>query len=70
MEPNSLKGSGIQMVHSIVIKFGSYITDHHHITYSIDFGELKINSFFYKSTKNNSYILQLMVSNYKNNASV
>ena len=56
MESNSLKCSSIQMVHSIKLKFGMYIIDHHP-TYCVDFGELGIN-IFCKGQKNNSYTLQ------------
>ena len=45
LEPNSLKCSSIQMVHSIELKFGMYIIGHRP-TYSIDFDEFRINSFF------------------------
>ena len=70
MESNSSKCSSIQMVHSIELKFSMYIIGHR-LTYCIDFAELKINSFFfYNSTKNNSYALQPVESNYKKYASV
>ena len=45
MESNSLKCSSIQMVHSIELKFGMYITSHRR-TNPIDFGEYRMNSFF------------------------
>ena len=69
MKSNSLKGSSIQTVHSVEFKFGMYIIDLWP-TYCVDFSEFRINSFFYKSTKNDSYALQKIDSNYKNYASV
>ena len=69
MELNSLKGSSIQTVHSIELKFGMYIVDHCP-TYCNNFGGFTINSFFYRSTKKNSYTLQSMESSCKNYASV
>ena len=39
-----------------------YITCHHQ-TNPIDFGEYRMNSFFYRSTKKNSYTLRPMESN-------
>ena len=45
MESNSLKSSSIQMVHSIELKFGMYITGHRR-TSPVDFGEYWMNSFF------------------------
>ena len=55
MESNSLKGSSIQTVHSIVLKFDLYVTEHH-LTYSIDFSKFKINSFLQKYKKEFLYI--------------
>ena len=69
MESNSFKCSSVQMVHSIKLKFGMYIVGHRP-TYCVEFGEFRINSFFYRSTKKNFYTLQPMESNYKKYASV
>ena len=49
------------MVNSIALRFGMYIIDHGPRK-PIDFGEC--TSVFYWSTKNNSYTLQYIVSNY------
>ena len=62
MEPNSLKCSSIQTVPSIELKFGMYIIVHR-LIYCVDFGEFRINSFFYRSTKMYSYTLRPMESN-------
>ena len=40
------------------VQIGKQIVVHYSIYY-IDFGEFKINSFFYKGAKKNSYALQL-----------
>ena len=56
------------MLHSIELKFGMYIISHC-LTYCVEFGEFRINSFFYRSTKKNSHTLQPMESNYKEYAS-
>ena len=69
MESNSLNCSSIQTVHSIEFKFRTYIIGYRS-TYCVDFGEFRINNFFYRSTKKNSYTLQLVESNYKMYASV
>ena len=53
----------VYMVHSIEFKFGMYNTGHRQ-TNPIDFVEYRMNSFFYKSTKKNSYTLCPMESNY------
>ena len=45
MESNSLKCSSIQIVHSIELKFGMYITGHRR-TNPINFGEYPMNRFF------------------------
>ena len=45
MEPNSLKCSSIQTMHSIELKFGMHITGHRRMN-PIDFGEYRMNSFF------------------------
>ena len=45
MELIALKYSSVQMVHSIVVKFGMYIISHRS-TNCIEFGELRINIFF------------------------
>ena len=50
------------MVHSIEFKFGLYITSYRRIN-PIDFGEYRMNSFFYRSTKKNSYTLGPKESN-------
>ena len=63
MESNSLKCSSIQTVHSIELKFGMYIMRHRPI-YCVEFSEFRINSFFYRSTKNYSYTLLPMESNF------
>ena len=60
MESNYLKCSSLQMIHSIYLKFGIYIIGHHS-TYCVKFGEFKINSFFYRSTKKNFYTVQLII---------
>ena len=62
MESNSLECSSIQMVHSNELKFGMYITGHRR-TNPIDFGEYRMNSFFYRSTKKDSYTLRPMEPN-------
>ena len=69
MESNSLKCSSIQMVHSIELKFGMYITSYRR-TNPIDFGEYQMNSFFYSSTKKNSYTLRPMESDSLNCSSI
>ena len=52
-----------------VFKFGVYIVGNHP-TYCVDFGEFRFyNFFFYRSSKNSSYALQPMESNYKKYAS-
>ena len=56
-------------MHSIELKFGMYDIAHRP-TNCVDFGKLRINSSFYRSTKNNSYALQPMESNYKKYAGV
>ena len=56
-------------MHSIEFKFGMNIIDLPS-TSCIKFGEFRINSFFYRRTKNNSYTLQFMESNYKKYVSV
>ena len=68
MESNSLKCSSIQTVHSIELRFGMYIIRHRPI-YCVDFGEFRINNFLQES-KNDSYPLQPMESNYKKYTSV
>ena len=45
MEPNSLKCSSIQTVHSIELKFGMHIIVHR-LIHCVDFGEFRMNSFF------------------------
>ena len=62
MESNSLNCSSIQTVHSIEFKFRTYIIGYRS-TYCVDFGEFRINNFFYRSTKKNSYTLRPMESN-------
>ena len=57
------------MVHLIELKFVMYIIGHRP-TKCIDFGELRISSFFLQEHKINSYTLQAMESNYKKYASV
>ena len=69
MESISLKCSSIQMGHLIELKFGMYIIGHHP-TYCVEFGEFRINSFFYRSSKKNSSPLQPVESNCKKYASV
>ena len=49
----------------LFLKFVPWIQE-----YSTDFGECRIYSFFYSSTKNNSYTLQSMKSNYQKDSSV
>ena len=46
MEPNSLKCSSIQTVHSIELKFAMYIIGHR-LTYCADFSKFRINRFFF-----------------------
>ena len=55
MKSNSLRGSSIQTVPSIELKFGMYIIDHH-FTHCIDFVEFKINSFLQECEKEFSCI--------------
>ena len=62
MELNSLKCSSMQTVHSIELKFNMHNIVHH-LAYCVDFGEFRINSFFYRSTKMYSYPLLPMLSN-------
>ena len=45
IESNSSKFSSIQTAHSIEFKFGMYIIGHR-LTYRVDFGEFRFNSFF------------------------
>ena len=59
---NFLQCCSIQMVHSIELKFGMYITVHCR-TNSVDFGENRMNSFFFTGVRNNSYTLRIMESN-------
>ena len=49
-------------MNSIEFKFVMHITAHRR-TNPIDFGEYRMNSFFYRSTKKNSYTLRSMESN-------
>ena len=56
-------------MYSIELKFGVYNKGHCHI-YCIDFGEFKVNSFFYNTKKKYFYALQPMQLNYKKYASV
>ena len=56
-------------MHSTEFKFDMYITGHPQ-TNSIDFGESWMDSFFYRSTKKNSYTLRPMDSNYKRSPNV
>ena len=56
------KRSSIQMIHSIDLKFGMHIISHRR-TNPIDFGEHRMNNFFYRSTKKNSYTLRPMEPN-------
>ena len=53
----------MQTVHLIELKFGMHIIIHR-LIYCIDFGELRIDSFFKRSTKMYSYTLWPMDSNY------
>ena len=55
MEWNSLKGSSIQTVHSIELKFGIYIISHHR-TNLTDFCEYRIHSFLQEYKKEFLYI--------------
>ena len=48
-------------VHSTDRRFGMYITGNHR-TNLIDFGEYRMHSFFYRSTRKNSYTLRPMES--------
>ena len=50
------------MMHSIDLKFGMYIIGHRQRN-TIDFGEYRMHSFFFRSTKKNSYTLLLIESN-------
>ena len=55
-------------MHSIEFKFGTYIIGHR-LTYCVEFGEFRLNSFFTGAQKKNSHSLQPMESNYKKNTS-
>ena len=52
MQSNSIKGSSIQTVHLIELKFGMYIIGYR-LTYCMDFGEFRINRFFTGVQKRN-----------------
>ena len=69
MESNSLKGSSIQTVHSIELKFYMYIIGHHWME-ATDFGEFLMHSFFNWSTKKNSFTLWPMESNSVRDSSI
>ena len=69
MESNSLKCSSIQMVHSIVLKYGMYFIGYRP-TYCAEFGEFRINIFFLQEHKIKSYTLQPVESNCKKYAGV
>ena len=55
----------LKMVHSIELTFNMCITGCCR-TNPIDFAQCMIYSFFYRSTKSNSYALWLVESNYYN----
>ena len=50
MDSNSLNCYSIQTVYSFELKFGMYIIGNRP-TYCVEFGEFRIDSFFYRSTK-------------------
>ena len=71
-----LKCSSTQTMHSIELKFGMYIIDHHP-THCVDFDKFRIHVFFFffffffkQEYKKNSYTLHPMELNYKKYASV
>ena len=47
----------VKMVHSIEFKFSMYVIGHRR-TNRIDFGEYRMNTYFYRSTKMNFYTLR------------
>ena len=56
-------------MHLIELKFGMNIIGHRS-TYCVNFDEFRINNFFYRSTKKNSYTLRPIQSNSLNCSSV
>ena len=62
MELNSLKCSGIQMVHSIELKFGMYIVGHDP-AYCVEFGEFRKNSFFTGAKKKKKILVHYSLWN-------
>ena len=63
MELNALRGSSIETLHSIELKFDMYIM-YHSPTYCIDFGEFRINSFITAAQKYFLYITVYARSKY------